>query len=149
MKLIACALIAALFVASGLHKIQQPKEVGAMIMKSPFPTIVNKYAKDFDVPFKVTATEAALLAQGIGATFVACSALLVFGIGRQFAATVLFLALIPITVFIHVNIADPAKTKQEDAIQVMKNLAIMGGLLFIACSGAKKAKAAPAKAKRE
>lgn len=63
---------------------------------------------------------------------------LVFGYKCRWAATVLLLYLIPVTGIFHdfwnVDEAD----KQLQIIMFMKNLAIFGGLLYVACCGSGK-----------
>jgi|SRR5690242_9909611 len=53
--------------------------------------------------------------------------MIVFGLRARTAALVLFLYLIPVTIIFHLL--------PHQGIQVMKNLAIMGGLLILACEG--------------
>lgn len=63
---------------------------------------------------------------------------LIFGYQAKLAAFLLFLFLIPTTAIFHDfwNLAEPERGVLM--IMFLKNLAIMGGLLFIACSGAGK-----------
>lgn len=56
---------------------------------------------------------------------------LLIGFHPRWAALILFLFLIPVTIMMH---AIPGG--QMNQIQVMKNLAIMGGLLMVATQGA-------------
>ncbi len=52
------------------------------------------------------------------------------------AAVVIFLFIIPVTLVFHNFWAVPAAEAQMQMIQFMKNLAIMGGMLYIAAFGA-------------
>lgn len=63
---------------------------------------------------------------------------LIIGYQTKLAAFLLFLFLIPTTALFHDfwHLADPERNLQMSMF--LKNLAIMGGLLFIACTGAGK-----------
>jgi putative oxidoreductase len=58
---------------------------------------------------------------------VAGGLMIVFGVRARAAAFILFLYLIPVTIIFHLM--------PQQGIQVMKNIAIMGGLLILACEG--------------
>jgi putative oxidoreductase len=62
--------------------------------------------------------------------------LLVVGWQARWAATVLFLFLIPTTLIFHNFWGVEAAQKQMQTIQFMKNLCIMGGMLYIMAFGA-------------
>jgi uncharacterized membrane protein YphA (DoxX/SURF4 family) len=130
MKIIALILLVAVFVASGLTKITDPKPMAKHMMSSPFPKYVTKYTHH-----KITEQESEHLIQGIGAVMVAGSAFCVLGICRRFWAFILALTLLPITAFMHVNLDHPEKTDQQGQIHVLKNLSLIGGLLYVAFSG--------------
>jgi len=143
LKFLGLVCLSLIFVASGWHKLNDPSSIGAAILSSPFPKFV-KTTLGLPVPF--AAAEATLLAQVIGGVMVGCGVLLVINLGlRRLAAGVLALMLIPITAFMHVNLADPSKTPQNEIITVLKNIAIFGGLLVVAGTGSRRP-AAPATA---
>lgn len=120
----------AIFIASGVHKIQKPAETAAVIKTTMFPKYFNMVT-DGKVPMD-------LFVQALGALFVLFGAMLVLGVMRKYAAFFLAMLIIPVTAFVHVNLADPAKTKPEDMIACMKNAAILGGLLVVAFAPSKK-----------
>ena len=73
--------------------------------------------KEFTFPLAVIAA----LVEVIGGL------LILFGLRARTAAFILFLYLIPVTIIFHLL--------PHQGIHVMKNLAIMGGLLILACEG--------------
>ena len=145
-RFVATILVCLIFIVSGLHKITEPDQIGDMIMKSPFPKFVKQVSTHTGTKIPFGKSEARLLSQAIGASFLLCSALLIVGVARCFASSVLILQLIAITAFMHLNLEDPKATSIDNQIHVMKNLAIMGGLMLLGCSGSGKAKAAAAAA---
>ena len=62
--------------------------------------------------------------------------MLLLGIKARWAATALFLFLIPVTLVFHAFWAVDAASAQMQQIMFMKNLAIMGGLLYVMAFGA-------------
>lgn len=62
--------------------------------------------------------------------------MILLGIKARWAATVLVLFLIPVTLIFHPFWAVEAATAQAEQIAFLKNLAIMGGLLYVATFGA-------------
>jgi uncharacterized membrane protein YphA (DoxX/SURF4 family) len=125
MRFIALLFLVALFVVSGIDKLQSPQSHVKVLMNTQFPS----YLKHAGVKFGNH--EATLLVQALGAAFIGLSAMIVTGLFRGTAAFLLAAMLVPITLFVHVNLNDPVKTKPEDLAHVMKNLAIMGGLLSL------------------
>ena len=65
-----------------------------------------------------------------------CGILLVVGWQARWAAAVLFLFLIPTTFIFHNFWAVEAARKGMEQIQFMKNLCIMGGMLYVMAFGA-------------
>ncbi len=61
--------------------------------------------------------------------------MVVFGWHARWAALVLFLFLIPTTLIFHNFWAAPAAQMQGQKIHFLKNLAIMGGMLYVAVFG--------------
>lgn len=61
--------------------------------------------------------------------------MLLLGIKARWAATVLALFLIPVTLIFHPFWAADAASAQMQQIMFLKNLAIMGGLLYVAAFG--------------
>jgi len=62
--------------------------------------------------------------------------MLILGYRARMAALAIFLFIIPVTLVFHNFWAVPAAEAQMQMIQFMKNLAIMGGMLYIAAFGA-------------
>lgn len=78
------------------------------------------------VPFPTIAVILAIIIE------VGAGALLILGIWSRVAAWVLFLFLIPVTMYFHTGFAeDPSQMTQ-----FLKNLGIMGGLLYVSVYGA-------------
>jgi putative oxidoreductase len=69
---------------------------------------------------------------------IGAAAMLILGFKARLGATLLFLWMIPVTFIFHNFWAMPAAEQQLQAIMFMKNLAIMGGLLFIMAHGSGK-----------
>jgi len=70
-----------------------------------------------------------------------CGLLIVIGFRTTFAALVIFVWLIPVTYIFHfvpfhnASAPDQAMTRMINMIMLMKNLSMMGGLLFLAAMG--------------
>jgi uncharacterized membrane protein YphA (DoxX/SURF4 family) len=127
--------LVAIFAASGYFKIVSPQGSATYLAKSNFPMIVNEALKLAQLKYKLTANDYVLIIQATGGIFVSFSAFIVLNIGRRFFSFLLAMGLVFITACFHVNIANPAATSQEEQIQVLKNLAIVGGLLVVAGTG--------------
>jgi putative oxidoreductase len=69
---------------------------------------------------------------------IGAAALLILGFKARLGATLLFLWMIPVTFIFHNFWAMPTVEQQLQTIMFMKNLAIMGGLLFIMAHGSGK-----------
>lgn len=143
MRFLALVLLVTIFVMSGVHKVTNPDAIAGHILAGGLP----KFLKTNGIPVKLGKDEARLLALAVGGSFIGLSAFIVLGVMRSFSALLLAFILVNVTVFMHVNLENPAATSENDMIQVMKNMSIIGGLLFVATSGARKAASAPASAK--
>lgn len=86
------------------------------------------YAEAFGVPFATVAVVLAIIIEIVG------GALLILGIWTRFASWILFLFLIPVTLYFHTGFADDP----TQMTQFLKNLGIMGGLLYVSVYGAQK-----------
>lgn len=109
-------LLALIFVISGFTKL------------TGFEGTVG-YIASKGLPLPQVAAAAAIAIELIGGV------LLVIGWQARWAATVLFLFLIPTTLIFHPFWAVTAG-KQMETIQFMKNLCIMGGMLYVMAFGA-------------
>lgn len=138
MRFIGLVFLVAVFVASGLNKILTPTEPAGYLAKSNFPLIFNEALKLVDLKYKLTTQDFILLIRVTGGIFVSFSAFIILGVGRSFFSYLLALFLAFITVSFHVSLPNVAATSVNDQIQVLKNLAIIGGLLFVAGSGSRK-----------
>ena len=109
-------LLAVLFAFSGVEKILDPAgTIGYMQSGGlPFP--------------KVLLVLSIVLELG-------ASALLIVGWKARWAALALFLFMIPVTAVFHNPLAGDPSQAQMQAVHLMKNLAIIGGLLFAAAFG--------------
>jgi len=77
-----------------------------------------------------------LLALAAGLTEVAGGLALVLGLGTRWAALALVLFLVPTTALFHNPVGLEAAAAHAQQLQLLKNLAIVGGLLSIALHGA-------------
>ena len=112
LPLVGRLLFALIFLVSGLQKIVGFEEYVA-------------YIQAYGVPW------ALLLLGGAIAVEVGGGLLLVLGYQTRWAAVLLCLFLIPATLVFHTDFGEP-----QQATTFLKNLAIMGGLLFVVQAGA-------------
>ena len=110
-------LLALIFVISGYSKL-----VG-------FDGTVG-YIASKGLPLPQLAAAAAIAIELIGGI------LLAIGWKTRWAATAIFLFLIPTTLIFHAFWAAAAANQQMETIQFMKNLSIMGGMLYAMAFGA-------------
>lgn len=110
-------LLALIFVISGYNKL-----VG-------FDGTVG-YIASKGLPLPQLAAAAAIAIELVGGV------LLVIGWQARWAATAIFVFLIPTTLIFHGFWAAPAASQQMETIQFMKNLCIMGGMLYVMAFGA-------------
>ena len=110
-------LLALIFVISGYNKL-----VG-------FDGTVG-YIASKGLPLPQLAAAAAIAIELVGGV------LLVIGWQTRWAATAIFLFMIPTTLIFHPFWAAPAANLQMETIQFMKNLCIMGGMLYVMAFGA-------------
>jgi len=110
-------LLALIFVISGYGKL-----VG-------FDGTVG-YIASKGLPLPQLAAAAAIAIELVGGV------LLVIGWQTRWAATAIFLFMIPTTLIFHAFWAAPAANLQMETIQFMKNLCIMGGMLYVMAFGA-------------
>ena len=109
-------LLAVLFVFSGIEKVADPAgTIG--------------YMKSAGMPFPQFFLVASIVLE-LGA-----SAMLIVGWKARWAAWALFLFMIPLTVIFHNPLISDPSVVQMQVIHLMKNLAIMGGLLVAAAFG--------------
>lgn len=105
-------LIALIFIVSGLSKFMDLNATTNQIAQHSVP-----------VPY-AAAVLAAIVELGGGLA-------LLFGCHTGYAAGLLFLFLIPVTYLFHNPIGLVGAAKMQQQIQLLKNLAIMGGLLML------------------
>ncbi|RNF14407.1 DoxX [Trypanosoma conorhini] len=124
-------LILLIFIATGFQHISNPSVSAALLAKSQFPRML----KMTGVEYRLSASDYALFIQASGALFLAFSLFILLGVGRCFFALLLAMSTLLLTVAFHVNIDDPMRISNNDLFQLMKNLSIVGALLFVAGSG--------------
>ncbi|MBL1434468.1 DoxX family protein [Candidatus Wolfebacteria bacterium] len=108
-------LIASLFIIAGLGKLMD------------FAGTVA-FATAFNVPFPEVAIVIAIIIELGGGL------LLLFGFWSRLVAFKIGLFLLVVTLFFHTDFAD-----QAQMMQFLKNMAIIGGLLYVSVHGARKA----------
>lgn len=118
--LIGRLLISNLFIVSGFKKLTGFK-IAAGYMAAKMPTLDPVLIK-----LLLTLTIAIELSGGL---------MVLLGWQARWAATVFFLWMIPVTFIFHAYWAVPPDQMQMQFIQFHKNMAIMGGLLFIIAQG--------------
>jgi putative oxidoreductase len=110
--LVARILVAVIFIWSGLEKLHDPAATASYMVK------VGGIASASALPLVWASIVFEL----------GCAILLILGLRVRFAAFVLFLWLIPVTLLFHVA--------HGEVQQYMKNLCMMGGLLALSAYGA-------------
>ena len=113
LTLMARILLAAMFLMSGLHKISDPQGTQQYMMAMSMTWLTGFFY------FGAIAVE-------IGG-----SLSLLLGYHARIGAWVLVLFMIPATLVFHTNFGDP-----NQMIHFLKNVSIMGGLLYVATYGA-------------
>jgi len=120
--LIGRILLALIFVLSGLQKLMGPAGTMKMMAAHGLPLVPLAFVATILVEF-------------------GCGSLLVLGYKARWAAMLIFLWFIPVTLVFHVAAYHQAVAQQKpmDAliqqIMFMKNISIMGGLLMVASFG--------------
>ena len=109
--LVGRLMIAFLFIMAGTNKIMNSEDTMAMMDGAGLPVTT----------FLLVVTIIIELLGGV---------LIAVGWYARFSATVIFLFLIPVTLVFHNPVTDPA-----EMTAFMKNLAIMGGLLYVTTYG--------------
>lgn len=132
LRFLGLVCLLTVFLASGYNKVTAPKEQAVYLSKSNFGVIFSAVAKQIGISYKLTPADYVLLVQVAGTVFISFSLFILLGVGRSFFSILLALGLAFITVCFHVNIANPAATPVPEIIQVLKNLSIFGGLLYVA-----------------
>lgn len=108
-------LIASLFIMGGIGKLMD------------FAGSVA-YAQAFNVPYPEVAIALAILIELGGGL------MLLFGFWSRLVSFKIAGFLVVVTLIFHINFSDPAQM-----IQFLKNMAIIGGLLYVSVHGARKA----------
>lgn len=116
LALAARVMLATIFVVSGFGKLTGFEGTAGYIASK-------------GLPFPQVAAAGAIAVELLG------GALLILGWKARWAATAIFLFLVPTTYFFHNPAAVPAAQSQAEMIQLMKNVAIMGGMLMVAAFG--------------
>jgi putative oxidoreductase len=103
--------------------------INAGISKIAGHAMMTSYAASKGVPAPALAIWAAALIEVLGGLAI------LIGLQARIAAWVLFLYLIPTSIFIHNFWALQGMERMDNQIHFFKNVAIMGGFLFIAAFG--------------
>jgi putative oxidoreductase len=125
MLLLGRLLLSVIFILSGLGKIPHFHDVAGMMAQK-------------GIPLATVALVITLFIEIGGGLMV------LTGFGARYAALVIFLWLIPVTLVFHHFWGIPAEQQQDQMVNFLKNVAIMGGLLVLAfASSAKQAAIKP------
>lgn len=111
--LLGRALLSVIFILSGVGKIPHFHDVAVMMAAK-------------GIPLATTALVITLLIE------IGCGVLLLTGFHARYAALVLALWLVPVTLVFHNFWGVPQAQQQEQIVNFLKNLAIIGGLLVTA-----------------
>nr|CCD15835.1 unnamed protein product [Trypanosoma congolense IL3000] len=118
----------AVFVASGFSCVSNPSASAMMLAKSNLPQLLRMAG----VKYRLNAAEYTMIVQGLGASFIGFSLLILLGVGRSFFAFLLALIVALLTVVFRIDLKNPAKMSEADAFNVLRDAAIFGGLLIVA-----------------
>ena len=110
-SLVGRILIVLIFLISGIGKITNPAEA-------------KMYMSSYDMPMVTLFLIGAIVVELAGAIAV------ILGYRAKWAAAVMFLYMIPVTLIFHNKLSD-----QIQFIMFLKNIAIMGGLLMLVAFG--------------
>lgn len=148
LSFVGSVLIASLFLGSGIGKVTDPAGTAGYIKATKFYELAVQNGvplNEGDNMIKFTIALGALMILG--------AIMFVLNIARPLAALMLASFVAAITVFVHVNLENPAATTMDNTVHCLKNGAIIGGLLMGAFGGRKAvtntATSAAAKKKRE
>lgn len=117
------------FVISGLHKITDASMEAVQLSKTSFPYMMVK------ANVSLSAHDYVLIEQAVGALYVIFSLFIILGVGRAFFSFLLALLLTLVTVAYHVDINSTRYIQHSHILPFLKNLSMIGGLLFVAGSG--------------
>lgn len=132
LRFVGIVCLLTIFVLSGYNKIVNTKEAATYLSKSNFPFFFAKVIAPLGINYKLTSADYTLLIQATGGIFIAFSGFIFLGVGRRFFSFLLAVGLVFITACFHVDVKNPAATKEAEMIHALKNLAIIGGLLIVA-----------------
>jgi putative oxidoreductase len=116
------ALLSAIFILSGLGKLPHFNDVAGMMAQK-------------GIPLASLALAITLLIEIGGGLMV------LTGFKARYAALVIALWLIPVTLVFHHFWGIPEAAKQDQIVNLLKNVAIMGGLLILVYASPEKSKA--------
>lgn len=122
-------LIVLIFIASGVHKLAAPSVGAALLAKSNFPRMLSWVGLSLSAPQYIS------LIRVTGVIFVSFSLFILLGVGRSFFAFLLAVGTVVITVAFYIDFDHPEYTKEENVQHILKNMAIVGALLFVSGSG--------------
>jgi hypothetical protein len=129
---IGCILVVVISLLAGANHIQDADGTAKQILAGQLPYLLEVSGIAKSVPgFKFGTPEAKIAGQVFGGLLVFTSLLIIVGIARPTAAFIQAGAIAFITVTQHLNVKDPAKTTLPEQIQILKNVAIIGGLWVI------------------
>jgi putative oxidoreductase len=115
-------LLSVIFILSGLNKMQHFSDVAGMMASQ-------------GIPLATVALAITLLIEIGGGLMV------LTGFKARYAALVIAIWLIPVTLVFHHFWGIPEAAKQDQMVNFLKNVAIMGGLLILAYASPEKTKA--------
>jgi uncharacterized membrane protein YphA (DoxX/SURF4 family) len=122
--------LATIFIMSGVHKLQEPAAVAGMIQKGGFPI----FLKMIGLQGFFTDAVAVPFVQVLGLLFIIFGLGVVLNIKKGCAALGLAALLVPVAVFTFIDWKNPAKLSEANMISLMKDTAIVGGLLITAAN---------------
>lgn len=129
MRYTSLVLIVLIFIVSGIYKLAVPSVGAALLAKSNFPRMLSWVGVTLSPPQYVS------LIRATGAIFVSFSLFILLGVGRSFFSFLLAMSTIVITIAFYIDFDRIEDTSEENVQQILKNISIVGALLFVSGSG--------------
>lgn len=136
-------LVVLIFIASGVHKLAVPSVGAALLAKSNFPRMLSWVGLSLSPPQYVS------LIRATGVIFVSFSLFILLGVGRSFFSFLLAMGTIVITIAFYIDFDHIEDISEENVQHILKNISIIGALLFIAASGHRSSRYIEAKVANE
>ncbi|KAG5493948.1 hypothetical protein JKF63_01780 [Porcisia hertigi] len=122
-------LVLLIFIVSGIDKLAAPSVSAAHLAKSNFPRMIAVMG------IKLSPAEYVHLIRATGVLFVSSSLFILLGVGRTFFSLLMALSMMITTLAFYVDFDEPLASSEENLQNLLKNLSMVGALLFVSGSG--------------